>query len=372
MSAGAHDPRAVLARRAIELLAADERVERVEVFGSLAADPDIPDALSDIDLDVFVRDTATDLEVARAVPELVAPLGRIAAWRTIHVGGEGYVVGVWFEDQPPFWHLDVRCRATRRVRDDDLLDGDAWTVGFTNWMLSVKRIVRAFAFLGAYRDSIGAAPTHPPIPRPVVEDLRALLRQHADQTSAIPGQERFAALCRRVDTELLRTRSEYRRTGWRPPAIPIPSTRPPTDDDRGAIADLLLDAYRGTIDDEGETDDDALAAADHSLATIDRDASVVLTDGERIVALSFVITLDGRPYIDPVVTTAARKGRGLGSSAVAASLQRLHDRGLDEVGAVITDGNTPSERLFSALGFERTGPWPRLPSTGQAGPFLTS
>ena len=362
MEAGAHDPRAVLARRAIELLVADERVERVELFGSLAGDPDIPDALSDIDLDVFVRDPATDLEVARAVPELVAPIGRIAACRTIHVGRGGYVVGVWFEDQPPFWHLDVRCRANRQVRDDELLEGDAWTVGFTTWMLSVKRLVRAFGFLGAYRGSIGAPPTDPPIPFPVVEDLRALLRHHADRTTAIPGQERFVALCRRVDTELLRSRSEYRRTVWRPPAVTVPPTRPPADDDRRAIADLLLDAYRGTIDDEGETDDDALAAADHSLAIVDRDASVVLTEDERIVALSFVITLDGRPYIDPVVTTAARKGRGLGSSVVAASLQRLHDRGLDEVGAVITDGNTPSERLFTALGFERIGPWPRLPS----------
>jgi len=35
----------------------------------------------------------------------------------------------------------------------------------------------------------------------------------------------------------------------------------------------------------------------------------------------------------------------------------LHDAGVGEIGAVITDGNTASERLFMALGFVRVGPW---------------
>jgi L-amino acid N-acyltransferase YncA len=42
---------------------------------------------------------------------------------------------------------------------------------------------------------------------------------------------------------------------------------------------------------------------------------------------------------------------------VLTSLRRLHRDGVDEVGAVITDGNLASERLFARLGFSRVGPW---------------
>lgn len=90
---------------------------------------------------------------------------------------------------------------------------------------------------------------------------------------------------------------------------------PAADADRDALAALLLDAYRGTIDDEG------------------------------------------RHYIDPVATAASRKGRGIGAWAVATSIRLLQRDGVGGVGAVITDGNVASERLFARLGFTRVGPW---------------
>lgn len=48
---------------------------------------------------------------------------------------------------------------------------------------------------------------------------------------------------------------------------------------------------------------------------------------------------------------------GRGCAAVATSLRSLHEVGVREVGAVITDGNTASERLFTSLGFVRVGSW---------------
>ena len=127
--------------------------------------------------------------------------------------------------------------------------------------------------------------------------------------------------------------------------------------DRDSLASMLLEAYRGTVDDEGEGDDEARAAIDEYFARIEWPHSVVLEEGGRLVAMSFVVTVEGRHYIDPVATIASFKRRGLGRAAVLASLRSLVSDGVQEVGAVITDGNTPSERLFARLGFVRVGAW---------------
>ena len=75
------------------------------------------------------------------------------------------------------------------------------------------------------------------------------------------------------------------------------------------------------------------------------------------MAMSFVVVVGGRHFIDPVATAAARKGRGLGTDAVSHSLGALARDGVSDVGAVITDGNVASERLFRRLEFARVGPW---------------
>jgi L-amino acid N-acyltransferase YncA len=161
-----------------------------------------------------------------------------------------------------------------------------------------------------------------------------------------------------------RTRSEYGLLGIGPPsnAMAAPAAeevgvRLARDDDRDAIAALLLDAYRGTVDDEGEGPTEARLAADEFLARRVPAWSVVIEDEHRLVAMAFVVEVGGRLYIDPVATAAGRKRQGLGRRAVTASLRRLKAAGVVEVRAVITDGNTASESLFTSLGFERLGVW---------------
>lgn len=127
--------------------------------------------------------------------------------------------------------------------------------------------------------------------------------------------------------------------------------------DRGELAALMLDAYSGTIDDEGEDTDDALAAVDHYIAGIEQDHSFVVTEGDRIVAMAFVVVVDSVYYVDPIVVATDRKRTGLGRHAILMLLDTLVSAGVTEVGATITDGNTPSERLFLGLGFTRRGPW---------------
>ncbi len=127
--------------------------------------------------------------------------------------------------------------------------------------------------------------------------------------------------------------------------------------DREALAVLLLDAYCGTIDDEGEGDQEALVAIDECFRGMLWRHSVVLDEGGTLTAMAFVVVVDGRHYIDPVATAASRKGAGRARAVTLAALQSLAEDGVDEVGAAITDGNTSSLRLFAGLRFERVGPW---------------
>ena len=82
--------------------------------------------------------------------------------------------------------------------------------------------------------------------------------------------------------------------------------------------------------------------------------------------MAFVVVVGGERYIDPVVTAPHLKGQGIGRAAVDHVLASLARSGEQRVGAVITDTNVPSQRLFASLGFERIGPWPRSSSaTGE-------
>lgn len=155
-----------------------------------------------------------------------------------------------------------------------------------------------------------------------------------------------------------RRRSEYRlarRVGQATHATA--TTRPIAESDRDALAQVLLDAYRGTIDDEGEDLDDAYEAVDEMVERALRPYSCVIVIDEQVVGMSFVIVLDGVHYIDPVVVAPAHKRTGVGAMAVNACLDALAAAGISEVGATITDGNTASETLFRRLGFERRGAW---------------
>lgn len=119
----------------------------------------------------------------------------------------------------------------------------------------------------------------------------------------------------------------------------------------------MLDAYRGTIDDEGEGEHEALSAIDHYLGSCKREWSRVIERDDHLLAMCFVLEVEGSWYIDPIAVAANSKKEGLGFRLLLAVLNILQESGVSEVGAVITDGNVPSERLFSRLGFTYFGSW---------------
>ena len=156
----------------------------------------------------------------------------------------------------------------------------------------------------------------------------------------------------------MRARSEYRLSPIRVAATsaPLPTVHP-DEQQRDRLAALMLDAYRNTIDDEGESLDDALNVVDYYLASILRLHSHVVLDGSDVVACAFVVVVNDMHYIDPVVVASARKRLGVGEALVRRCLTSLADAGVSEVGATITDGNVASERLFIKLGFKPHGSW---------------
>jgi RimJ/RimL family protein N-acetyltransferase len=136
--------------------------------------------------------------------------------------------------------------------------------------------------------------------------------------------------------------------------------RPPQPADSEALAELMIAAYRGTIDYDGETLQDALGEIQAYLAGE--------RGGQPLLGLSRLALMDdqlaaaclvaewqakNQPIITYVMTHAEWKNRQLARRLLQEVLQALHSQDYQAVWAVITDGNIPSERLFFRMGFQR-------------------
>lgn len=130
--------------------------------------------------------------------------------------------------------------------------------------------------------------------------------------------------------------------------------------DTQVLAELMLDAYRGTIDYDDETLDDAVSEVQAYLAG-QRGGRPLLGVSrlafEGSVLVSACLAGDWLerqcPVIAYVMTRAEWKNLGVGQQVLCAVLRALREQGHRRVWAVITEGNTPSERLFGRLAFQR-------------------
>jgi RimJ/RimL family protein N-acetyltransferase len=154
------------------------------------------------------------------------------------------------------------------------------------------------------------------------------------------------------------SRHEYRLglSGREPHAVAaVPDARMPTPADREALARLMLEAYRGTIDDEGESLDEAREEVDAWLA------SAPLLDGSRVlgtrdgalISAVLVSRLGDLPIIAYAMTAPPHTARGLASALLSDVVASLAAQGERAVVAFITEGNLLSERVFTRAGFER-------------------
>lgn len=127
-------------------------------------------------------------------------------------------------------------------------------------------------------------------------------------------------------------------------------------DDVDALAALMLDAYRGTADDAGESLDDARLEVAKTFAgaygSFDADCSCVLVQHGLALSATLVTHWRGRPLIAFTFTRAGFKRRGLARQCMTAAMTALQAAGEDEVDLVVTLANAPAVALYRSLGFQ--------------------
>lgn len=159
------------------------------------------------------------------------------------------------------------------------------------------------------------------------------------------------------------TRSTYRLSlqSYRPPHLPayvdLLDIRTALPDDAEELARLMLDAYVGAIDYDNETLEDArkeiggYLAGGYGEPLLENSWVCAAPDG--LAAACLVADWQGAPMVAFVMTRARWKGLGIAQALLQCSLVSLMSQGYDQVIAFITNGNTPSERLFARAGFSR-------------------
>lgn len=132
--------------------------------------------------------------------------------------------------------------------------------------------------------------------------------------------------------------------------------RTPNESDLNLLADLMMDAYRGTTDWRDQTYEDAIAEVKSFFAsTALLSESVLITDDKIGLCACLVMYLEKQqaPLIAYIMTAKNGKRKGLARQALQEVLNRLSRAGHTRALAGITDGNTPSENLFLRFGFEQ-------------------
>jgi GNAT superfamily N-acetyltransferase len=138
--------------------------------------------------------------------------------------------------------------------------------------------------------------------------------------------------------------------------------RHPIPADMDAIAALMLDAYRGTIDFEPtDTVDIAREEVARTFAgdagPLLADASFLAIEGDGVLSASLVTKFESAPFVAFTMTRADHKGEGLARALLVRSLQALADAGESHVDLEVTAGNMPAEHLYRSLGFSVVEEW---------------
>jgi RimJ/RimL family protein N-acetyltransferase len=139
------------------------------------------------------------------------------------------------------------------------------------------------------------------------------------------------------------------------------TSREITEPDVEPLGRLMLDAYRDTIDYEGETLDDAVAEVRQTLegryGAAMRACSRLIEEDGCPVAACIIVRSDetGTPLLAFSMTAPEFQGQGLQAFLLGESINRLLGEGYRELHLVVTEGNAPARHLYDKLGFRELG-----------------
>ncbi len=135
----------------------------------------------------------------------------------------------------------------------------------------------------------------------------------------------------------------------------VEGERLPIDHDKEQVAALMLDAYRGTIDDEGESIVEARAEIDRTFngeygRFLPEFSRVVVRDSQIISAI-LVTEWQGTPFIAFAMTAKAWQRKGLSKSCMINLMQDLYESQYSILRLSVTTTNLPAVNLYVSLSF---------------------
>ncbi len=147
--------------------------------------------------------------------------------------------------------------------------------------------------------------------------------------------------------------------------LPIPlarvvnvTPRTVTPDDAEPLARLMLDAYRGTVDDGGESLDDARSEVRKLLAgefgAFDADHSTLWFGPETLDAATIITRTRGStpdPFLAFSMTATHAQRRGLARAGLIGAMRQLRAVGHARLHLVVTRANTRAVNLYRSCGF---------------------
>jgi ribosomal protein S18 acetylase RimI-like enzyme len=139
------------------------------------------------------------------------------------------------------------------------------------------------------------------------------------------------------------------------------NARPVTQRDAALLGTLMYDAYHDTIEDEGETPDEALVEIESVLAgkhgPLLSASSFVVEDGGRALGATIITdwtnerTQHRQPLLAFLMVHPDTSGQGLGTFLLSTSINALLAHGERELVLFVTVGNSAAQRVYQKLGF---------------------